>query len=200
MLADGAGMVAVMQTWRSEHTYELCTFRSLPDFQLTGRRPRARGDEFTVVDSEYADDTGLPFCSRADVEEQAPLVMRHFERWGMEVHAGTMPQRVEASGKPEAVKDSKSEILFCAAPAHVYSNPSTFDGADLSPVLMPGGRFMAVVDKFKYLGKYLSRTCSCAMSRTTSCSGPSPTTDRPLCAESKPSCMTSATCCSGWVK
>eukprot|EP00966_Prymnesium_polylepis_P233692 5405232-Prymnesium_polylepis.1 len=35
----------------------------------------------------------------------------------------------------------------------VYTNPTTFDGADLSDVLLvlPGGRFMAIVAKFKYL-------------------------------------------------
>ena len=47
-------------------------------------------DQFSIVDSEYADDTGLFFCSRADVEVQTPRVMTHFARWGMEIHAGTL--------------------------------------------------------------------------------------------------------------
>jgi hypothetical protein len=42
----------------------------------------------------------------------------------------------------------------------VYTNPSTFDGADLSDVLLPGGRFMAIVAKFKYLGGFVSRFCN----------------------------------------
>ena len=73
-------MAALMQTWRSEHEYERCIFRSAPDFIMTGRRSTAGSpdDEFAIIDSEYADDTALPFCSRADAEEQSPAVMQHF--------------------------------------------------------------------------------------------------------------------------
>ena len=62
-------IAAVMESWRAEHSYEHCTFRTRRDFQMAGRRPMATGDEFTVSDLEYADDTGMPFCSRADAEE-----------------------------------------------------------------------------------------------------------------------------------
>ena len=90
----------------------------------TGRKPvvGTEADEFTVVSSEYADDTGIPFCSRRDVEEQTPYVIKHFDRWGMEVHAGTQDPITE-----EIIKESKSEILFCAAPARCYLDPKTFD-------------------------------------------------------------------------
>ena len=71
-------------------SYELCAFRPRPDFVMTGRRFNVSGDEFTFSDSEYADDTGLAFCSRSDVEEQTPRVMHHFEKWGMEMHAGIL--------------------------------------------------------------------------------------------------------------
>ena len=72
--------------------------------------------------------------------------MRH---WGiLEVHAG-------AQGK-----DSKSEILFCAAPPHVYSDSAAYDGADLSDVQLPAGRSMPVVSKFKYLGDYVTTDCT----------------------------------------
>ena len=64
-------IAAVMESWRAEHSYEHCTFRTRRDFQMAGRRPMATGDEFTVSDLEYADDTGMPFCSRADAEEQS---------------------------------------------------------------------------------------------------------------------------------
>ena len=57
----------------------------------------------------------------------------------------------------ETEKDSKTEILFAAARPHVYSNPATFDDADLSNVLLPNGRFFSIVSEFKYLGSYLSR-------------------------------------------
>ena len=138
-----------METWRLTHDYDLCAFRSRDDFTMTGRSPSALGDEFTLNDSEYADDTAMPFPSRAVAEEQAPKVVAHFARWGMEVHEGLDDGTVQ--------KDSKSEILFCAARPNVYDDPATFDGADLSHVRMPGGRYFPVVAKFKYLGSYVSR-------------------------------------------
>ena len=91
----------------------------------------------------------MPFPSRKVVEEQSPAVVEHFGRWGMEVHVGI--------DDGETKKDSKTEILFAAARPHVYTDPTTFDGADLSNVLLPGGRFFPIVAKFKYLGSYVSR-------------------------------------------
>jgi len=145
---------AIMETWRSEHSYPLCAFRSRADFKLTGRRPTTAGEEFAIVDSEYADDTGLPFETRTDVEEQTPKVLVHFERWGMEVHAGI----VETDARPR--KESKSEVLFCAKPLRMYEDASTYDGVDLSDVLLPGGLFVNIVSCFPYLGKKISRSGS----------------------------------------
>ena len=116
---------------------------------MTGRQPSAPGDDFTIDDSEYADDTWMPFPSRAVVEEQSPAVVEHFDRWGMEVHVGI--------DDGETKKDSKTEILFAAARPHVYTDAATFDGADLSNMLLPGGRFFPIVSEFKYLGSWLSR-------------------------------------------
>ena len=144
-------IAAVMETWRSEHTYDLCIFRTRDDFQMTGRQPTASGDDFSISDSEYADDTGMPFPSRAVLDEQTPNVVAHFDRWGMEVHSGVK------APDDSVLKESKSEILFCAARPHVYANPAIFDGADLSDVTLPGGRFISIVAKFKYLGGYVSR-------------------------------------------
>ena len=62
----------------------------------------------------------------------------------MEVHAG-------APGK-----DSKSAVLFCPAPPHVYTDAETYDDADLSDVQLPGGLTMPVVFFFKYLGDIIS--------------------------------------------
>jgi hypothetical protein len=76
-------IAAIMETWRSEHSYELCVFRSRPDFKMTGRRSTTGSAEDEFIDSEYADDTGLPFPSREVVEEQTPYVLTHFGRWGM---------------------------------------------------------------------------------------------------------------------
>ena len=154
-------IAAIMETWRSTHTYELCTFRTCPDFQMTGRRPNAAGESISIGDSEYADDTGMPFCSRRDVEEQTPGVMAHFDRWGMEIHAGISDPLVSSglldhSALP-AIKGSKSEVLFCAKPLHMYRDASTFDGADLSPIMLPNHGFMQVVDEFPYLGDIVAR-------------------------------------------
>ena len=79
-----------METWRTKHSYEVCAFRTRDDFKMTGRNINATGDDFSVPDSLYADDTGLPFCSRADLEQQTPLLMTHFADWGMEIHAGVL--------------------------------------------------------------------------------------------------------------
>ena len=145
----------IMISWRAISDYPLPLFRSREDFVLTGRSHTAgnNADEFTVGDSEYADDTALLFCGRCCVEEQTPRLMEHFGRWGMEVHSG------------DGVKASKSEVLFCPAPLHTYSDPSTFDGADLSDVQLPGGRCMPVVTKFCYLGDMVSSDCgdACAV-------------------------------------
>lgn len=104
--------------------------------------------EFTVPDSEYADDTAFAFCSRDDLQHIAPLIIHHFSRWGLEVHVGSRGG------------SSKSEVLFCAASARSYvSSPATYDGADLSDILLPGGYHLPVVDHFKYLGSFLSRDC-----------------------------------------
>ena len=55
---------------------------TLPQTSSGRRRFDATGEDFSIGDSEYADDTALPFCSRADVEEQTPLVMTHFSDTG----------------------------------------------------------------------------------------------------------------------
>ena len=128
--------------------------RTREDFILTGRNPNTGGKnvygkqytEFAVSDSEYADDTAIPFCNRADAEKYTPLLMEHFRRWGLEVHAG--------SYRP--FKDSKTELLFSARPLSTYQDPSTCDNTDMTDLILPNGRFVPVVTKFKYLGSYIS--------------------------------------------
>ena len=61
-------ITAIMETWRLTSNYELCTFRTPPDFQMMGRRINAAGESFTVGDSEYADDTGVTFTLSADTD------------------------------------------------------------------------------------------------------------------------------------
>ena len=133
----------------------MCEMRTARDFVISGRqRPAtARGEDFSVPDSEYADDTALPFPARCVLEKMAPLLMKHFERWNMEIHSRALG----------SAKGSKPEVLFCAAPPRCYSNPATFDGADLSDIQLPDGRSMPVVDKFCYLGSWITRYCGNAL-------------------------------------
>ena len=72
----------------------------------------------------------------------------------MEVHAGVL----DTSGPvPEVTKESKTEVLFASAPLHTYTDASTFDGANLSHVLLPGDRYLPIVEQFPYLGDIVSR-------------------------------------------
>ena len=145
---------AVMITWRKAHSYPLCMFNVKADFVLSGRRIAERADgQLAVYDSLYADDAGLLFPSRKVLEEQAPAVVAHFARWGMGVHVG----HISPDGK---VAESKTEVLFCPAPASSYSDPTTFGNADLPNVELGGGTSFPVVPEFKYLGSYMAKDCS----------------------------------------
>ena len=136
-------MAAVMKTWRSSNPCDLCTFKYKQDFDLTGRPHKADGQELSISDSEYADDTAFVFTSREDTQRMTPKVVNHFARWGMQVHVG------------KDDKGSKSEILFCAADSRARAGV-----VDLSPITWGDGYHMPVVEHFKYLGSYLSRDCT----------------------------------------
>ena len=43
------------------------------------------------------------------------------------------------------------------APPSCYTDYKTYDGTDLTDVLIPGGRYMRIVDRFKYLGSWIAR-------------------------------------------
>ena len=141
-------MYAVMLTWYQLDNRPLCIFKSKPDFVLTGRSYRARGTDFSLPDSQYADDTAILFTSRESLEESSPLLIRHFAKVGLSIHVGTLE------------KDSKTEILFVAAPKSTYADPKTFDNQNLSPVNLGDETFFPIVVEFNYLGSILSRNCS----------------------------------------
>ena len=143
-------VAAVMITWRETFDGPVCVFRSKPDFVLTGRSHRAYGHEFQLTDSEYADDTAVLFISRASLDTGAPHLVQHFGRFGMEVHRGNT--RTECP--------SKSEVLFCPKPRHMYEDPETYDNTDLSPVKLGGDEFIPIVFVFIYLGSILAHDCS----------------------------------------
>ena len=50
----------------------------------------------------------------------------------------------------------KDRIAICARPLSPYQNPSTCDNTDMADLILPNGRFVPVVTKFKYLGSYIS--------------------------------------------
>ena len=83
-------MYAVMLTWHQLDNRPLCIFKSKPDFVLTGRSYRARGTDFSLPDSQYADDTAILFTSRESLEESSPLLIRHFAKFGLSIHVGTL--------------------------------------------------------------------------------------------------------------
>ena len=140
-------LAAIMITWRAIHTRPLCIFHSKQDYVLTGRKFSDQGDEVAVADSEYADDTAVLFVSRASLVTSTPDMIKHFARFGMSVHVGRGEQK------------SKSEALFVSAPLHCYDNPETYDGADLSDILLDDGTFIPIVALFCYLGSLLTRDC-----------------------------------------
>ena len=52
--------------------------------------------------------------------------MRHFNRFGMEVHTGALNPRT----------DSKTKILFFAKPIFMYQNHETLDDVDLFDIIL----------------------------------------------------------------
>ena len=56
-------------------------------------------------------------------------------------------------------KPSKTEILFVSKPPKSYSDPETYDGIDLSPIKLCAHTYFPIVDKFCYLGCFITRDC-----------------------------------------
>ena len=104
-------IAAIIITWRKMYD-RLCIFRTKKDFILTGRRSTTKGIDFSLSDSEYADDTAVLFDSKETLETFSPLLINHFEKIGMEVHVGHCDQ----PNKPP-----KTEVLFVSAPPSSYA-------------------------------------------------------------------------------
>ena len=143
-------IAAVMSSWRTVYGGTLCLFRTEPDFTMTGRKHDAQGEEYALLDSEYADDTAILYGSRHDLVTETPIVISHFRRFGMEIHQGNRALK----------KDSKSEALFVAKPHQLYDNPDTYDDADLSDIDLGNGYSIPIVSVFVYLGSAVSRDCT----------------------------------------
>ena len=144
-------IAGIMISWRETTECPALIFLTKYDCTLTGRHPTAKGDQFVLSDSEYADDTAMLFDSRESVEKYSPLLFQHFSDYGMEIHAGD---------ERHSDKKSKTEVLFVAAPPSAYADPSSFDNANLGVIPIGSGRFFPVVDQFCYLGSILTRDCT----------------------------------------
>ena len=90
-------MVAVMTSWRSTSDQPNCVFLSRHDDVLTGRKHTTNGDKFVLDDSEYADDTAALFVSRQAIQKYAPLRVKHFALFGMEIHVGDVRKPLKKS-------------------------------------------------------------------------------------------------------
>ena len=77
--------------------------------------------------------------------------MEHFASFGLNMHFGT-----RGTGKK-----SKTECLLCPAPPAAYTDPNTYDGADLSDIDMGNGKSIQVVYRYPSLGTIISGDSSC---------------------------------------
>ena len=140
---------AVMMTWRSKFHIDPCIFRSKNDYKMTGRPFTARGEEFPLLDSEYADDTAVLFDSRDNLIEGIRSIIEHFARFGTAIHTGSLDPR----------ENSKTEVLFCSKPSSLYNTPESFDNTDVSDIIL-GDKYIPIVHHFCYLGSIVSGDCS----------------------------------------
>ena len=143
-------MVGVRKSWREKYDCPVCMFRSSEDFKTTEIKPNENAESYCVEDSEYADDTADLFVDRASTETYCPLLVHHFREYGMEIHAGD---------KRDPKKTSKTEVLFAAAPPSAYTDPSTYDNEDLSPIMIDEFHYFPIVSHFCYLGSFMTRGC-----------------------------------------
>ena len=77
--------------------------------------------------------------------------MKHFLKFGMEIHVGHRHQ---------VDKPSKTEVLFVAASSRASVNPTTYDDTDLFDIELGNEKFFPVVDKFCYFGTIITRSCT----------------------------------------
>jgi hypothetical protein len=95
----------------AEHCIKVLTFRTADD---DVHRPRVltcckvgeAGETFTFGEGAYADDAGLLFKTRADLELGARLLKQHLMRFRLMMHCGKM--------RPDGAvaKKSKTEVVF----------------------------------------------------------------------------------------
>ena len=151
-----------------------CGFRTKQDFVIGSssrgnKRKRTLGgahrpfkdgvESFEISDSEYADDTAVLFPSREELAKWAPLLIKTFADFGMEVHVK----------QPGDTKE-KTIVLFVAVQGSEYNRfhadaggAATYGGTDLSDITLPCGGVIPVKEKAKYLGSWLNRNANHAV-------------------------------------
>ena len=98
-----------------------------------------------VITGQYGPIGNKVFDSCKDMVTETPIVIRHFGRFGMEIHQGNQV----------AKKKSMSEALFVAKPITLHEDPDTYDGEDLSDIDLGNGLFIPIVALFIYLGSMI---------------------------------------------
>jgi hypothetical protein len=92
-----------------EHGIKVPTFRTADGDVLTGRKTGEAGETFTSGKGLYADDAGLFFETRGDLERGARLLKQHLTRFGLLMHCGKM--------SPGAVAKKSETDRGCLLPA-----------------------------------------------------------------------------------
>jgi hypothetical protein len=122
-------------------------FLTKEDDVLTGRKlGEDDAESFRVWALLYADDGGLPFVSRADLELGTRLIKQHLSRFALVMHCGTMHPT-----DGTVAKKSKTEATFY--PPDGYS-PTTNDTLFLKIDDALG--IVTFTERFRYLGVILS--------------------------------------------
>lgn len=124
----------------------------LPKGQLIGTDALNKGKrDIDVWRSLYVDDMAVIFTNRQDVDKGMKLSVKHFRRFGLSIHTGTLDE------EGNLVKKSKTEILYIPPKHQRKMDYSSFVEQTVD-VMIDSGRFMSFCDKFKHLGNWI--TCN----------------------------------------
>lgn len=110
----------------------------------------AEGTAFDFWASLYADDAGMVFESREEMQLGARLLKSHLARFALEMHCG----QVGADGQIKT--KSKTEAVYF--PPHPLCSPTDDDIAPLH--VDDSGSIVTFTDRFRYLGSILDSSLS----------------------------------------
>ncbi len=107
-----------------------------PQGSLTGMNYRNKGQSCSQWKSYYVDDAAFLLLNRSDATEASKLIVSHFRRFGLTVHAGV--RNTEES--------SKTEAMYFPAP---LKEPAADAIADIE---LDNNGYFSFTKEFKYLG------------------------------------------------